>query len=65
MPIARRIESAFDATLTAGTSLKIDFNQLLRADTTARYEAYKTGIEAGISHEGRSSGIGRSAAAPR
>lgn len=48
MNVARRVESAIDAALPAGTELKIDFNQLLRADLTARYEAYRTGIEAGF-----------------
>jgi HK97 family phage portal protein len=48
MNIARRLESAIDAALPAGTELKIDFNQLLRADTGARYVAYKTGLEAGF-----------------
>lgn len=48
MPIARRFEAAVDATLAVGTTMKVDFNQLLRADTTARYEAYATGIAAGF-----------------
>jgi HK97 family phage portal protein len=48
MNVARRVESAIDAALPSGTALKIDFNQLLRADTTSRYAAYKTGIEAGF-----------------
>jgi HK97 family phage portal protein len=48
MNVARRIESAVDAALPSGSVLKIDFNQLLRADTTARYQAYATGIAAGF-----------------
>ena len=48
MNIARRVESAIDAALPVGTSLKIDFNQLLRADTSARYAAYQTAISAGF-----------------
>lgn len=48
MNIARRIESAIDATLTVGTTMKVDFNQLLRADTTARFSAYQTAIQAGF-----------------
>lgn len=48
MPLARRVEAAVDAVLPVGTSMKVDFNQLLRADTTARYAAYSTGIAAGF-----------------
>ena len=48
MNIARRLESAIDATQPAGTTMKVDFNQLLRADTAARYQAYRTGIDAGF-----------------
>lgn len=48
MNIARRVESAIDAALVAGTSMKVNFNQLLRADTTARYSAYSTGLAAGF-----------------
>lgn len=48
MNIARRIESAIDATLATGTTMKIDFDQLLRADTTARFEAYATALGAGF-----------------
>jgi len=48
MTIARRVEAAIDAALPIGQSLKIDFNQLLRADTTSRYEAYRVGIESGF-----------------
>ena len=48
MILARKMEEAIDACLPVGTSLKIDFNQLLRADTTARYAAYQTGISAGF-----------------
>jgi HK97 family phage portal protein len=48
MNIARRVESAVDATQPVGTSMKVDFNQLLRADTAARYAAYQIGIDAGF-----------------
>lgn len=48
MGIARKMESAIDAVLPAGTELKIDFNQLLRADTAARYAAYQTGLASGF-----------------
>lgn len=45
---ARKIEAAIDAVLPAGTTLKIDFNQLLRGDTTTRFNAYQIGIAAGF-----------------
>lgn len=48
MGLARKMEAAIDAALPVGTDLKIDFNQLLRADTTARYAAYQTGLAAGF-----------------
>lgn len=48
MGLARKMESAIDAILPAGTELKIDFNQLLRGDTTTRYSAYQTGLDAGF-----------------
>lgn len=48
MNIARRVESAIDAALPAGQSMKVHFAQLLRADTNARYDAYRTGIDAGF-----------------
>jgi HK97 family phage portal protein len=48
MGLARKMEAAIDAILPTGTSLKINFNQLLRADTTARFDAYRTAIEAGF-----------------
>lgn len=48
MSIARKIEAAIDNVLPTGTTLKINFNQLLRADTTARFDAYKTAIDAGF-----------------
>lgn len=48
MNIARRLESAIDAALPSGITMKVDFNQLLRADTTARYGAYQIGIDAGF-----------------
>lgn len=48
MGLARKMEAAIDAALPVGTVLKIDFNQLLRADTTARFSAYQTGLAAGF-----------------
>lgn len=48
MGTARKMEAAIDAVLATGTSMKVDFNQLLRADTTARFDAYKVGLEAGF-----------------
>lgn len=48
MNIARRLESAIDAALAVGTSMKVDFNQLYRADTAARYAAYQVGISSGF-----------------
>lgn len=48
MPLARKMEAAIDAVLPTGTSLKINFNQLLRADTTARFDAYSQAIQAGF-----------------
>lgn len=46
--LARKLEAAIDAVLPTGTTLKINFNQLLRADTTARYAAYQVGLSAGF-----------------
>jgi HK97 family phage portal protein len=48
LPIARKLEAAIDAILPSGTELKIDFNQLQRADTTARFAAYQVGLAAGF-----------------
>jgi phage portal protein BeeE len=48
MILARKMEAAVDAALPVGQNLKVDFNQMLRADTSARYAAYKTGLEAGF-----------------
>lgn len=48
MGLARKMEAAIDAVLPTGTQLKVDFNQLLRADTTARYSAYQVGLAAGF-----------------
>ena len=47
-PWQRRIESALDAQLPRGTSLKIRTDGLLRADTSTRYAAYKTALESGF-----------------
>ena len=43
----RRAESTLDAQFPLGTSLKIKTAGLERADTKARYEAYKLGIDGG------------------
>lgn len=48
LPIARKFEAAIDTVLPLGTTLKIDFRQLMRGDTTTRYEAYSVGIAAGF-----------------
>lgn len=48
MGLARKMEAAIDAVLPTGTELKVDFNQLLRADTQARYQSYEVGIRAGF-----------------
>ena len=48
LPWQRRIESVLDAQLPRGTELKIRSDGLLRADTSTRYAAYKTAIEAGF-----------------
>lgn len=48
MRAARRVESAFDAVLPAGQSLKIDFRQLLRGDAKTRMEEYEIGLRTGI-----------------
>jgi HK97 family phage portal protein len=47
-PWQRRIESALDAQLPRGTSLKIRTDGLLRADTSTRYAAYQTALTAGF-----------------
>lgn len=46
-PWVRRIESCLDAQFPTGTSLKIATAGLERADTTTRYNAYKTALDAG------------------
>lgn len=48
LPVARKFEAAIDALLPRGTSLKIDFRQILRGDTTSRYQAYQVGLDAGF-----------------
>lgn len=48
LDLARKMEAAIDAVLPTGTTLKVNFNQLLRADTTARYNAYQVGLSAGF-----------------
>jgi len=47
MPWIRRIESTLNAEFPAGTSLKVVFQGMLRADAKTRGEAYKNGIDAG------------------
>lgn len=47
-PLAAKIESAIDAVLPVGTSMKIEFRELLRGDTGARFEAYRVALEAGF-----------------
>lgn len=48
LPVARKFEAAIDALLPRGTSLKIDFRQALRGDTTSRYDSYSAGLAAGF-----------------
>lgn len=48
LPIARKLEAAIDPFLAAGTELKIDFNQLQRADTTSRFASYQVALAAGF-----------------
>jgi HK97 family phage portal protein len=47
MRIARRVEAAIDPVLPAGQSLKIDFRQLLRADTATRFALYQSALTSG------------------
>ena len=48
LPWMRRLESVLDAQLPAGTSVKIASSGLERADTNARYQAYKVALDAGV-----------------
>ena len=48
LPWQRRIESVLDAQFPRGTELKIRSDGLLRADTSTRYSAYKTALDAGF-----------------
>lgn len=48
MDLAARLEDAVDATLPVGQTMKVEFGQLLRGDTTARYNAYAVGLAAGF-----------------
>jgi HK97 family phage portal protein len=48
LPWARRLESAFDAILPHGTSLKLNLDGLRRADTKTRYDAYAVGLSNGF-----------------
>jgi HK97 family phage portal protein len=48
LPWAQRVEEVLSAQLPRGTSVKIDLNALMRADTTTRFAAYKTAIDAGF-----------------
>jgi HK97 family phage portal protein len=48
LPWQRRIEETLSAQLPRGTVVHVVSEGLLRADTKARYETYKIGIEAGV-----------------
>ncbi len=48
LPVAARVEDAVDAALPAGQNVKINMNQLMRADTAGRFSAYATAIGAGF-----------------
>lgn len=48
MPFAQAIEDAFTEVTPNGQSVKFNFGGFLRGDTKSRYEAHKTGIEAGF-----------------
>ncbi|PWR07590.1 phage portal protein [Micromonospora sicca] len=48
MPWLVRIEQAFSAILPAGQSLRFNANARMRVKTAERYQAYRTGIEAGF-----------------
>lgn len=47
MPWIRRVESTLDAEFPAGTSLKVIFQGMMRADTKTRFDSYKTALDAG------------------
>jgi phage portal protein, HK97 family len=47
-PWVRRLESVLDAELPRGTSLRINLDALLRADTATRYAAHATALQAGF-----------------
>jgi len=47
LPWARRIESLLDSEFPRGTSVKINLDALVRADTATRYSAYETAIRSG------------------
>lgn len=48
MPWLVRLEQAFSAILPVGQSLSFNVNARLRVKTSERYQAYRTGIEAGF-----------------
>jgi HK97 family phage portal protein len=48
MPWLVRLEQAFSAVLPAGQSLSFNVNARMRVKTSERYQAYRTGIEAGF-----------------
>ncbi|WP_162561510.1 phage portal protein [Salinispora mooreana] len=48
MPWLIRIEQAFSHVLPAGQSVRFNVNARLRVKTVERYQAYRTGIEAGF-----------------
>lgn len=47
LPYARRIESSLDAEFPRGTNMRINLDALRRADTTTRYQAYASALQAG------------------
>ena len=48
LPWSARIEATLDAQLPRGTSLKVGFDALLRADTATRYATYGVALDKGI-----------------
>lgn len=48
MPWLVRLEQAFSALLPSGQSLRFNVNARMRVKTSERYQAYRTGIEAGF-----------------
>jgi HK97 family phage portal protein len=48
LPWARRCESALDAEFPRGTSIKVNMDALVRADTLTRYQAHKIALDSGF-----------------